>query len=181
MPEPPDSSKRADVPNSPPEAPQKHPLNFTLGDMPELEQFSSDAERQAALREIAKDAANLRSGSYWLAVGILVVSVLAARWLAKWGLGRVAWNFWVEEAILWAVILGTLWFVLRRLHRWGAAEELRSKLLKAGVPVCVTCGYSLRGLPLVPGRCPECGTEFDPRVAALLAEDARIEQEQSPK
>lgn len=149
----------------------KHPLSFTLRGVPELEQFPTEAGRQAALAEIAHEAANLRSGSYWLAVGILVASVLIARWIVKWGLGRVVWNFWLEECILWAAIIGVFWMVLRMLHRWGAPEELRTKLLRAGVPVCLTCGYSLRGLPLSPGRCPECGREFDARVQEILSKN----------
>ena len=41
--------------------------------------------------------------------------------------------------------------------------EVRRYLRERGIPVCLHCGYSLRGL--TDPRCPECAREFD---AALL-------------
>ena len=36
---------------------------------------------------------------------------------------------------------------------------LREELIQLGVPICVHCGYDLRGL--TESRCPECGRAFD--------------------
>jgi hypothetical protein len=41
---------------------------------------------------------------------------------------------------------------------------LREYLQAQGVPVCLKCGYDLRGQ--VEARCPECGTAFDARLLA---------------
>ncbi len=54
-----------------------------------------------------------------------------------------------------AVPLGTYWFWRRRIRM-----VLRQMLQKKGIPICITCGYDLHGLP--EPRCPECGREFDP-------------------
>ncbi|NLX15275.1 MAG: hypothetical protein GXY44_16730 [Phycisphaerales bacterium] len=37
---------------------------------------------------------------------------------------------------------------------------LREKLVEKGVPICIECGYDLRGQ--IEPRCPECGTGYDP-------------------
>ena len=39
-------------------------------------------------------------------------------------------------------------------------------------PHCLNCGYSLQGLP--DGRCPECGTEFDPLALLDAVQQARL-------
>jgi hypothetical protein len=47
-----------------------------------------------------------------------------------------------------------LWLARDRMQR-----SLRRQLLEAGRPVCIECGYDLRGQ--IEPRCPECGTAFD--------------------
>ena len=45
------------------------------------------------------------------------------------------------------------------LFRRRIQRSLRRQLVEIGKPVCMTCGYDLRGQTMA--RCPECGTEFD--------------------
>jgi hypothetical protein len=52
--------------------------------------------------------------------------------------------------------MGTVWVI----YRGYARHRLREVLVALGVPICLHCGYDLRG-QTVP-RCPECGREFDP-------------------
>jgi predicted Zn-ribbon and HTH transcriptional regulator len=94
------------------------------------------------------------------------------RFLAGWLLSYVQWHHEVEDLIRVVAMIGAGFLVLRKLHRWGAAADLRRKLLAANVPVCVKCGYLLRGLPLDPGRCPECGTAFSEEVISILEKAA---------
>jgi hypothetical protein len=54
------------------------------------------------------------------------------------------------------------------LIRRGMPHELRKRLLDAGVPVCMHCGYDLRGLPPGRDRCTECGRQLNARVRELL-------------
>jgi hypothetical protein len=49
--------------------------------------------------------------------------------------------------------------VLIHLFRKRIQRSLRSQLVARGTPICVECGYDLRG-QLEP-RCPECGKAFD--------------------
>ncbi len=147
-----------------------HLLNLTLAGLPELEHFETDEQRQAALEQIGQEAADVKSGGFWLAIGVLVGGVVGGQYLIRGLMGMVSWPRWLEDSL---ILLGTgvlFVFILRFLHRRGAAAELRQKLLQEGVPVCVACGYLLRGLPLDPGRCPECGRDFEPRVRAILIE-----------
>ncbi len=45
---------------------------------------------------------------------------------------------------------------------------LRERLLQHGVPMCLSCGYCLRGSPADAQRCPECGKPIPDRVRALM-------------
>lgn len=145
-----------------------HLLEATLAGLPELEEFDDDERRRAALREIGEEAGNLASGGYWLGLSILVGSTVVSWVLARWVLARIGWRSWLETLVLGIVVGGTFWFVLRRLHRSGAQRELREKLLQQGVPVCLKCGYNLRGLPAESSRCPECGEGINERTAVLI-------------
>ena len=57
---------------------------------------------------------------------------------------------------LWCPSLIFCWHGRRWMRRY-----LRTYLNEHGVPICLNCGYDLRGLP--ESRCPECGTEFKKR------------------
>ena len=47
-------------------------------------------------------------------------------------------------------------------------KHLREQLIARGVPICLRCGYDVKGL--AKPRCPECGEAFDER---LLSESHR--------
>jgi hypothetical protein len=147
---------------------KRHLFQLTLAGLPELEHFETDEQRQEAFQDIGSEAGTPVSFGFWFAIFILVGAVITARALAKWVLAHVYWPEPVEEALSWLVILLTFGFVLRWLHRSGVRRELREKLLTQGVPVCMQCGYLLRGLPLSSSRCPECGGPFDDRVIEVL-------------
>ena len=150
-------------------SPRANLLNFTLRGLPELDYFPTPEARQAALDEIGAEAGNPKSRHLWLGVLMTVAGVLAARWLAGWLLSFALWPRLVEEILHTVGMLAGFLLVLRWLHRRGTGRDLRTKLLASGVPVCVSCGYLLRGLSPATGRCPECGTEFSARVRDLLS------------
>lgn len=61
-------------------------------------------------------------------------------------------------------------YVALALTRRDAARFLRAALLDCGVPVCLDCGYCLRGLSSE--CCPECGRKIDERVTKLIRRGA---------
>jgi hypothetical protein len=84
-------------------------------------------------------------------VGLLMVLANAAMYLqAKRG------NAWVIMPALIAVMVGTGWIHSVVTHRIRV-RRFRVALHKRGVPICVECGYSLRGLRGAVATCPECG------------------------
>jgi len=146
----------------------KHLLNLTLAGLPELDHFPSLEERQKALWEIGNEAGDTKSGWFWLAILAVVGGAILARYVAGWLLSYVALPGELEDILKVLTILAVFFLVLRWLHRRGAAAELRRKLLARGVPVCMGCGYLLRGLSVSTERCPECGRAFDGQVEKIL-------------
>lgn len=151
-----------------------HLFNITLRGMDELSHFPSVEARQRALNGISS------SVSWWeLALGILVT-----------GAGTIAVLFGARELIDWlvphpdrlarealdllriALAVAAAFFIIRALHRWDAARDLRRKLLACGVPVCERCGYLLRGLAATITACPECGRAIDERSRSLIRSEA---------
>jgi hypothetical protein len=47
-------------------------------------------------------------------------------------------------------------------YRRSARRHLRKELVALKIPICLKCGYDLRGQ--TEPRCPECGTSFDPAL-----------------
>jgi len=136
-----------------------------------LDLFDSDEQRKAAVGEIEREAGNPISFGYWLAVviiggAVITINVFIKRWLLVLNVPDTA-----ATLIHWTLLIVCFGVILRWLHRWGAASDLRQKLLKFGVPVCLKCGYALRGLPVEIGRCPECGRPFDERVVVILSQE----------
>lgn len=155
-----DAAPQPDDQSATPRKPRPHLFNVTMGDLPEMQQFRSEADRQAALWEMGRDAGNPASWRYWAAVASCAVGALAVGALARFLLGYVIWPPWVERLIYFAAMGGGLFLIIRYLHRRGARQELRAKLRKSGVPVCLKCGYNLTGNTT--GVCPECGEPSTP-------------------
>jgi hypothetical protein len=59
---------------------------------------------------------------------------------------------------------GSIWLCRQRICRC-----LRDQLRAAGIPVCMECGYDLRGDDSGM-RCPECGSPFDDAAARRATE-----------
>lgn len=132
---------------------------------PELASFASDEERHRAWKRALR--ALLRSWTYWavLLVGtpaVVASIVLYARFAMPWisSMGLVSAP--LVSGVVGGVVGGSasVWSVA--LFRRRIARSLREQLLDAGVPVCLACGYDLRGQ--VEPRCPECGRAFDPAI-----------------
>jgi uncharacterized paraquat-inducible protein A len=131
---------------------------------PELEHFASRVDARKAVHEWKKRL--IRMPRFWFGVLLYTCAV---------GGAVAAITFWLGRRvhippIMWAGLVGGItgvsgfvainWFWRHHLQR-----HLRQQLVARGIPVCLKCGYDLRGQS-VP-RCPECGTPFN---AELIAE-----------
>lgn len=78
-------------------------------------------------------------------------------------IGFLTWQDWAFWAAGIGVVVAStgMWLFARRMR--PREERLRRHIvaLARRRRTCADCGYRLQGLPS--GRCPECGTEFDPQ------------------
>lgn len=51
-------------------------------------------------------------------------------------------------------------------------RSLRYQLVRKGIPICIHCGYDLRGQ--VQYNCPECGTGFDERLLGAVGAESIV-------
>ena len=120
---------------------------------PELEHFQTPVARRRAFRRATRRA--LSTPLYW---GFALACTALGVWV-KFVVERI----WHVPPLVLAILLGLyagaaigyggIWAFRRRIR-----VLLRQKLIEEGVPVCVQCGYMLKGVILP--RCPECGTAF---------------------
>ncbi len=128
---------------------------------PEIERFDSPEAASDAVKAWKKQLHHkpmfwIALVGYGCAVGGCVVAVLmlVGRWVAvplsMFGplIGGITGSFGVAAVA---------WFWRRRCRRF-----LRERLIAQGIPICLRCGYDLRGQ--TEPRCPECGTPFDPAL-----------------
>ncbi len=128
----------------------------------------TDEQRNVALAEIATDTGNLKSGGFWLGVLLYAGSMLATLFASQYMLRYLPFPYWIEQWLPYVPVIAVGWFTLRYLHRSGLTTAVRQKLLDRNIPICIKCGYSLRGQTLHEARCPECGLHFDARVREIL-------------
>lgn len=147
---------------------KKHPLNITLAGLPEMDYFESDEKREAALAQIAKEAGRPTTWGYWTAVILLATAAICTGQFIKWLLRYVNWPDELEDMFSILVVVAVAVVLIRRFHRQGFPAMLRQKLIEQGVPMCLKCGYSLRGLEAGTTRCPECGTEINEESRRIL-------------
>ena len=126
---------------------------------PELEHFEREDVPGVASEALtfAKHEVT-RTWRFWLtAVALLVayvaVMILAGRMMTQY-FGSPDWARYVGSGCCGVVFSGVVW----RLFRDRTRRHLREKLVQLGIPICLPCGYDLRGST---DRCPECGTTFE--------------------
>ncbi|MDM8006961.1 MAG: hypothetical protein QUV05_12555 [Phycisphaerae bacterium] len=129
---------------------------------PELALFDDEAERKAVLKRLWRQL--LRRKQYrlsLLAISVCSVFVLAfASPLAR-HLFPVVPHL-LMTTLIGAAAGGCFGLAIQLCWRKPCQRYLREQLAAKGVPICIECGYDLRGQ--VDPRCPECGTAFDPKL-----------------
>ena len=126
---------------------------------PELEHFEREDVPGVASEALtfAKHEV-MRTWRFWLMLLGLAVLYMTATMLA----GRIMTQYFgspdlvrvVAGASCGVVVSLTAW----RLFRDRTRRHLRERLVQLGVPICIPCGYDLRGSK---ERCPECGTTIE--------------------
>ena len=130
--------------------------------------FPDEESRRSAIAAIERGMMprSIKDVLFFIAVVIVFFFVpwLVADFLASLLPPMGAWN----KRLTWALaILGYTVLVYLAIRR-DMPKALRGQLIKAGVPICVKCGYDLRGLPADRVKCPECGRAFDEEVVQLI-------------
>ena len=120
---------------------------------PDLARF--DSKRQQRYAWAVAELAVVRQPAFWITI---IIVLLADCWLslslADWGV-----PISMRGEILGALIVLTVFagILLLWVSRKTFRHALRKQLVEDGIPVCINCGYDLRGSE---DRCPECGQGF---------------------
>lgn len=131
---------------------------------PELDLFATFEDAEAALFR-ATEQGGMRRRDYVL-VGLILFVIMAIILVAviiQQSAGPV-WSA-VMRVVEWTLPVVLAFGIVSFLvyfHRRAIQRSLREQLCAIGVPVCMACGYDLRGQ--VDPRCPECGRPFDPSL-----------------
>ncbi len=136
---------------------------------PELARFETAGEQRAALsRALGEPQIRRRTKAVRTAIwGLMVTAYI---WLELETFARFS------VVLLVGVLgLGLLWCADRLFLDKLIQQSLRRQLVARGVPICIACGYDLRGQ--IEPRCPECGTpaalaDFRPAVAPPAQDSA---------
>ncbi len=135
---------------------------------PELARFSSKKDSQKALSMAMRR--QQRKWTFWCSVaaffavgGLVLVAALHILGLFI-QIPHAAYG-----GLVGGVLSGVTFGVMQWLWRNPIRRHLRRQLQERGIPICLSCGYDLRG-QLTP-RCPECGTAFDEALIAQPPSD----------
>jgi len=91
---------------------------------------------------------------FGVAIGMAVAAVPLGIVLRRFGAPP-----WLLGGMMGGLVGGGAVGFLNYLYRRPMARFVRADLVSRGIPVCLECGYDLRGQRIP--RCPECGAGFD--------------------
>ena len=120
----------------------------------ELFLFHSKESQKTAIRKWTKQLRGSWSWALYVGFGATLCVLLGA---------KIVWELQVMMPIWAAIMIGggsciiSLGILVHFFARRSLVPHLRRELNASGIPVCMTCGYDLRGSK---ERCPECGQKF---------------------
>lgn len=134
---------------------------------PELARFDTQAERQTAAMQFQRQL--IKSWRMWatvigVSIGLGTIVPLMPLWL-PWLVPGLRFSIAMQVVVttIGSILPGLILPIgLNLAIRQPFRRHLRERLAARGVPICIPCGYDLRGL--TEARCPECGTPFDPAL-----------------
>jgi len=128
--------------------------------LPELERFPTDLQKEEALRTAKSQRPTLLLASVFLVLVLATVGVMLYLTTTFLPPGRV--SEFVGQMICQLLISLIMAYMGIRLWVTPIRRSLRRTLVNRGVPICIPCGYDLRGQDKA--ACPECGAPFDPKL-----------------
>jgi hypothetical protein len=108
------------------------PLERELAGLPELDRFTSEGDRAAALRAVHRRIEDPYTLGYWIWVAVLICAAIAVARLIGWGL-KVVGTPSPFPAVL-SILAGVAAYMLlyRLIIRWAARPELQRELAERG-------------------------------------------------
>lgn len=125
---------------------------WRIGQFPELEHLDAE-DRRAVLRNVR-----------WWVYPLLLLRAFTCAVLAMVGLGLMSvllFGIWdMPVPAIPTGLLTLIFLVIAYLYQINSVRrtmraEIRELVARCGSPLCLSCGYDVRGSP--GSRCPECG------------------------
>ncbi len=124
---------------------------------PELNQLETKEERQAVFTQALKQVC--KRPRFWLYMILGTVVLPAGVYLVFSSVvRRIPMPRLLSAGLIGGIVAGFFGGSWQFVFRRAIQEEIRIEMIARGIPVCMGCGYDLRGQ--VEQRCPECGRPF---------------------
>ena len=117
---------------------------------PDLARF--DSKRQQRYAWAVAELAVVRRPAFWIwLTSILIVEIGISFSLPIWGV-PMSMRGGLRGVLM--LLAGLAYIALLWASRQRFRHSLRKQLVEDGIPICIKCGYDLRGSKDI---CPECG------------------------
>lgn len=130
------------------------------GQLPELQLLPSEEERGSVMiaawdRHLRGKRGSVRPLAFVMSIALAVPLVLMMRVTPGGQPSFLTGNTLLNTVILGGLNILPIAGLIVFYHRRILPKEVRRELVRRGVPVCIGCGYCLRGSSA--STCPECG------------------------